>query len=77
MPRNWRNPGRIVEVGLALSARLQVGDLALNAADLGDVGEINKVVQGRGGEQAALLYAPVALLEGLTAVGGNAPRSRR
>jgi hypothetical protein len=59
----------------ALGARLQVGDGALDAADLGHTGEIDVVVQGRDGQQAALLQAPVAL--GLAAVGGNTPESGR
>jgi hypothetical protein len=52
-----------------LVSRIQVRDGALDAADLRHVGEIEVVVKGRTGEQAALLQAPVALIERGGAVG--------
>jgi hypothetical protein len=57
---------------LALPAGLELGDRALDAADLCDMGEVDGVIERRAGEQAALLQAPVALIEGLGAQGGNA-----
>ena len=60
---------------LALPAGLELGDRALDAADLCDMGEVDGVIERRAGEQAALLQAPVALIEGLGAQGGNAPGS--
>jgi hypothetical protein len=66
------------EDGLAASfARFQLEDLALDAADLSDKGKSDVVVQGGAGEQAAPFEAPVSFIEGLGAVGGNAPRSGR
>ena len=62
--------------GLVASlAGLQFRDLALDAADLRDMGEVDVVVEGRAGEQTPLLQAAVALIEGLGAQGGNAPGS--
>ena len=60
-----------------LLARREFGDGAFDATDLGDVGEVDVVVEGRRGHQAALLQAPVALIQGRGAQGGNAPRSGR
>ena len=57
---------------LALPAGFELDDLALDAADLCDMGEVDVVIECRAGEQAALLQAPVALIEGLGAQGGNA-----
>jgi len=62
---------------VALGAGLELGDGALDAADLGDMGKGHIVVQGGGGEQAALLQTSVALIEGGGAVGENAPRRGR
>ena len=62
--------------GLVASlAGLQFRDLALDAADLRDMGEVDVVVEGRAGEQTPLLQAAVTLIEGLGAQGGNAPAS--
>jgi hypothetical protein len=60
---------------LALLAGLQFRDLALDAADLRDMGEVGVVVEGRAGEQTSVLQAAVAFIEGLGAQGGNAPES--
>ena len=60
---------------VAVFAGLQLGDLALDAANLRDIGEVDIVVEGRTGEQATVFQASVALIEGLGAQGGNAPGS--
>jgi pantothenate kinase len=57
---------------VSLLAGFDLQDVALDAADLGDMGKVDIVVQCRGGEQLAALQAPVALIEGLAAPGGNA-----
>jgi hypothetical protein len=62
---------------VALLAGFELGDFAFDATDLGDIGEVDIIVEGGGGQQAALLQAPVALIEGLGAEGGNALRSGR
>ena len=57
---------------LAVPAGFELDDLALDAADLCDMGEVDVVIERRAGAQAALLQASVALIEGLGAQGGNA-----
>ena len=62
---------------MALLTGFERGDFAFEATDLSDIGEVDIIVEGGGGQQAALLQAPVALIEGLGAEGGNALRSGR
>lgn len=62
---------------VALLTGFELGDFAFDATDLGDIGEVDIIVEGGGGQQAALLQAPVALIDGLGAEGENALRSGR
>lgn len=72
--RRWQ--GGDGEDGFVASfAGLQFGDRALDATDLCDIREVDVVVEGRGGEQTAVLQAAVALIEGLGAPGGKQPGS--
>ena len=55
-------------------ARARV-DRVLDAADLGDIGEVDVVVEGRAGEQTPVLQSAAAPIERLGARGGNAAGS--
>lgn len=57
----------------ALFARFEVGDVSFETTDLGEVGEIEVLVEGGGGAEAAVLEATVAFIEGFAVQGENAP----
>jgi hypothetical protein len=54
-------------------AGFEVGDFPLDAADLGEVGKVEILVEEGGGGKAPDFQAPVALIDGFGAEGKNAP----